>query len=687
MRIFLVAAILCGLALPAFAQNAVVQEGTAKQYAPMMFSGDHRVRQGATVEGAPTGRIVTTGDAVVGGRCDYSSPTDASGGYQRLCMDAATGTIKFDGTKSPAQPTLKLEVNGTTYDLPGSAALVGSDIAVANLAGAKTAQGSIGKRIARLGYANPGDGGLASYNWSATNCTAADDGAQIQPTSVTGCWIADFGSLRPMPEIWGAKGDGIVDDAAAVNAALLYASVNGGKLYARAGSKYGVRSTISLRPDTCFIGAGMDKSQIKLLDGTVTPVIDMQSRSCLEEFQIDASPQNVGGRIVVQMGTSLSSIRSIMRRVTINYGCIGVDINGVSHSIDQSFVYNMAAVTGCGGIRVGHNTTGANTVEARITNTTTQCDFTAVDAADYNMLVEDSGGVFIGPGVDNIGCRNGLIIRPGSSQEVDYTFCSGSAIGDTNLYEGVLIDTTNSTAKVNGNSFSQCWTSGSKGRSGVKIQNTGGGSISGTIFTGHRSYLNFFNGIEITTPVSGTITGTQFEAIRVCGTQAGTDLLIGNNLDAVVQNSRFGKNCDGIVAGNTVGLLYGIGIGTNVTLIVSGNDISYTGGETWTPIAGFPIGDSIVVNNRPVDTASGPTYASASTITLNQVASRLHLTGTTTVNTISPVWNGQKLCIISDDGVINFGTTGNIKAAIATAGAGQMLCGHYDSVLTKWYFH
>jgi hypothetical protein len=118
MKRLLLALGLVVLASPAPAQNAITQEGPALQNSPMMFRGNNRARQGAPVGGAPTGQIVNTGDAVVGGRCDYSAPTDAADGYYKLCVDATTGKIIFGGTKSPAQG-LSFEINGTTYSFPG----------------------------------------------------------------------------------------------------------------------------------------------------------------------------------------------------------------------------------------------------------------------------------------------------------------------------------------------------------------------------------------------------------------------------------------------------------------------------------------------------------------------------------------------------------------------------------------
>ena len=110
---------------------------------------------------------------------------------------------------------------------------------------------------------------------------------------------------------------------------------------------------------------------------------------------------------------------------------MAVDVNGVSRVIDQSFFYH-------GEIRrrVRRDQSRAQhawrrTIDLRITNSTTACNLVNGSAADFNMRLEDAGGTFIGPGIDNIGCRNGLVIKPGAGQEVAFTFCNAAAIADT----------------------------------------------------------------------------------------------------------------------------------------------------------------------------------------------------------------------------------------------------------------
>jgi len=549
----------------------------------------------------------------------------------------------------------------------------------------KALTGAVNLRAARLGFRVPGDGGYAEYNWVTYACDRPDDGYEVQPNTGTGCWIADFAGRKPAPEVWGAYGDGSRDDTAAITKAFAHIGIRGGKLYGLDGSDYAVSATINIPPDSCFVGAGSDRSSIVLLNGGVSPVIFLDSRACLEDVKIDATPQT-GPGVVIQVGTDGDSHRARLDRVYTSKGCIAVDVNGSSHAIDRSYFYEMAAVGGCGGIRVGHNTQGGGTVELRVSETIVGCGVYP-QVPDWGMLFEDSGGAYIGPSVDNIGCQYGTIIRPNTTQEVAFSFFNGMVLGDTNQQNGLLIDTSG-TGSVRGNAFNQTWTAASIGKAGVKIRNTGSGQITGTVFTGHRAYLNFANGVEIDAPAgAGTITETYFNGLRVCGTQSGTDLVIGNNLAVTLQNSRLGKQCDGNVAGSTTGLSYGIGLGANVTLFATGNDLTYTGPEFWAPVSGIPAGNSVTAGNKGVDTNSGATYASAATVTLLFAEKYIHLTGTATVNTITPAWSGQELCVISDTGAVSFGTSGNIRATNFLSGQYAMVCGHYDGTYAKWYLH
>jgi hypothetical protein len=78
--------------------------------------------------------------------------------------------------------------------------------------------GPVPKIVYRAGFNSRGDGGAAWYSWSSSNCSAPDNGAQVQPSAGTGCWIASF-VVPPDVRVWGAK----CDDSTLDNTALALA--------------------------------------------------------------------------------------------------------------------------------------------------------------------------------------------------------------------------------------------------------------------------------------------------------------------------------------------------------------------------------------------------------------------------------------------------------------------------------
>src|SRR5690348_6681729 len=154
--------------------------------------------------------------------CIDSAATD--GAHGALCRPDQTGggVSELDSYVGRPGKKLDLQLHRAEYVVGDDTSIAGPDAAVPNNAALKNVQGNFSKHLRRLGFRAPGDGGAATYDWSAANCTAPDDGAQIQPSSGSGCWIADFSAARPVPEVWGAVGDGATDDAAAINTALAY---------------------------------------------------------------------------------------------------------------------------------------------------------------------------------------------------------------------------------------------------------------------------------------------------------------------------------------------------------------------------------------------------------------------------------------------------------------------------------
>lgn len=662
-RVFTVALALCA-PWPLAAQNAITQEGTVLQNSPMMFRGNNRARQGATVQGAPTGQILTTGDATVGGRCDYSAPTDAADGYYRICIDGKTGTLRLDGSKSPPLGTLKLEINGTVYELPASAAIVGSDAVVGNNEALKMATGAVGKRLVRLGFMTPGDGGLATYNWSDVNCVLPDEGARVQPTGVTGCWVADFSSLRPNPVVWGAKGDGVTDDRAAVQAAV---DAMAGKTLYVGPYRYciGAPGIVTVRPITLVGETSSNRYEtpanqygfvacapnINMLTFT-KDATNAASGSALVNVAFDAGAagNNTSGSAIKWVGTTNTS----MDNVRVTKACIGVDI-AWAHSLVMDGVNvtsdGVSLSPGCGGIRIGNESTLGDTVDIRITNTTVDVK------GDWNLWVQDAGGLFIDKS-DFLFAVVGTLIRPRiANQYVTWLFANSVALSDSTCSTGLVIDTTSPSQRVTGLHFNQTWTAsaGNNGPAGclgagVGIDNHAAGTVNGIHFVGHRSYSNGAQGFVLGTGVDNVT----IDNSEVCANGTEKANVPANSYDGIavsagakkvaLRNNRVGGDC--VYAGAWNGL-QAMGIflhGDNTDLTIVGNDLRGNAVQslaaTTVPFGGNVIRDNLNVDDIILNVAAAASMAIPMGVNFGITG------GSTTISNITGMWDGRTVVLV-----------------------------------------
>lgn len=536
-----------------------------------------------------------------------------------------------------------------------------------------------GTSASRLGFYAAGDGGAATYTLSTSACSAPDNGAQVSPTTGTGCWVANFGGTQTTPIIWGASGNGTTNDTTAVQAAL---TAMAGKTLYTGPYTYCVSPGVTLSAgssliDTRGINSIPTSPSLRACAPSVT-VLTINSNDLVQGINIDMLTD---GSTTTGTGISGRAVNdTLVDHVVVYGGCMGIDIGGNNPRVQNSWIRQQDGLSGCGGIRVGDATTNTGTLDMRLESV----EIATANTAAFGLKVEDSGGMFISD-TDIIFPNIGTWIVPGAGQVVAYMFATNSALGDTdgvnpNTATGMIIDTSSSTGTVEGLQFNSTWTSNSQVGAGLLIRNTGGGSINGLHFVGHRAYLNRFNGIEIDAPVSGSLTDITFDAISICGQQNGTDLSIGAGLQGVsVRNSRIGTSCDNQTEG-TVNPTYGIGIGAGASEIaIMDNDIT----GSFTSIAGIPSGASIVTNNLGVDTAGATTIASATTITLNQPEPVWHITGATPIVTINDGWMSRQVTFITDTGALAFNTGGNIKSSVTSSGAGAVVNAYYDG--TFWY--
>jgi hypothetical protein len=92
------------------------------------------------------------------------------------------------------------------------------------------------------GYYQSGDGGGGAYYYDSADKTSADNGGSIIVTS-SGCRYKLVNQTEFWVEQFGAKGDGVTDDAPAINAAIAALPARGGTVKL-AGKTYGIKSGI-----------------------------------------------------------------------------------------------------------------------------------------------------------------------------------------------------------------------------------------------------------------------------------------------------------------------------------------------------------------------------------------------------------------------------------------------------------
>lgn len=100
-------------------------------------------------------------------------------------------------------------------------------------------------------------------------------------------------------------------------------------------------------------------------------------------------------------------------------------------------------------------------------------------------------------------------------------------------------------------------------------------------------------------------------------------------------------------------------------LTIIGNDVSAN--IVGSGLTVFATGTNLSIrNNLGFDNSYGGAVASATTVALSGIQNNraLGLTGTTTIQTITPAYEGLTLSFVkADAGTLNFGTAGNIAGA------------------------
>ncbi len=636
--------------------------------------------------------------------------------------------LQYDGAVfrvldiSPATSTL-IGVSGELGHVPSNAQL-------------KLAKGSPGSSILRDGFFSPGDGGLAKYNWATSNCAAADDGAQVQPTAVTGCWIADLTNARNTPQVWGAVGNGSADDTSKVQAAINALSAAGTPLYFDTTHKYLITSTLNVTSPIDIEGqfryAGWAAQSA---DGSAAPACPwglINNALAIDALIVSAPTATVRG-LCIQMsptdGTNPTSGIAMkfappsgkyQSGVTAEFNTIirpydGIAVGGVNDGTEccgkgtaadgNVFSRNTILSPAHEGISNGKNSAIASSAGNTYHDNTIICHSIAgsPSSTSIGFALYDGGIDYDGTNNGPEGCNIGFAIIPGAVSGSGQ-FTGGvfrGVFGDQSTVHDLLIQPTDPLATVGDVQSTNGWAATTTDRNSVLIDCNNGSCFNLTFvnFTAHGG--GAAQSLPVFKIVSTNMTAAMphpglfdFSLVgsQLCG-YVGTDPVAGASaLDIDISSPFTGRF---VISGNRFNTCPGtpLPVGINMTIVgknthdnntnisITNNDFSAITQAGGTPIVYTPNNENVIITNNMGITEMTGSVADAATIALPTVSlPNFAITGSgSSVTNLAAggKWNPNGEIKILTASAITFGTGGNICNAI-TSVPGSFIIGRWN---------
>jgi len=516
---------------------------------------------------------------------------------------------------------------------------------------------------------------------------------------------------------FGAVGDGVTDDTAAIQAAISSLTF-GGTLIIPKGT-YLISSLTIPRADISLIGHGRSSTILKLATAAGQNAITITGVSS-DAIPVDQSWGSVIANLSLNANGNSAmntyALRAQYAHGLIIHNCLfeychsGISIEDTfMAAVDNVAIYDLKAADGIGifidgmldqhlsKIIIDHRTPGGYFFEPAC-----------------GIKVKNTGNVCIESG-EVIHCRTGISLHAQNGDLIEWSRigniyvdqCSETGIDihaeGTGLIRGLLIDHTwSSTAlygirfrgngTINGTTITaarvyNCWsnginiesgkyicvTAGSRiGKNGFDI--TGTGNANGTTFTSTSGEFNtVFGGKTITIngspyTVQNVITSTQVTLTTSAGIQNSVAWSVSNNangiyLDSNIDNVTITDNYIGAIDGQPATQEYGISVGAGCdNIIIANNQFvnNSVGSISMSASTQAIIHGNIDANNVV------QTVASAATIVLG-IADTVKITGTTSISGIDgPRWVGRQVTLITVSGAVSFATGNNIAKAFTS---------------------
>lgn len=424
---------------------------------------------------------------------------------------------------------------------------------------------------------------------------------------------------------YGAKGDGVKDDTAAIQAAI-NAAPSGGCVFLPPGT-YLISGTLTINTSIRFCGFGVTTTIV-----TSSPTLDMIS---VTQWMVEIDHLTLNSSVTRTAGYAINHATGSNLRahdMFINGQYIAVQLNGILDTLDAMVIRDFAY---CGILING----GTDQTLSRIVMDN------AVKPTDSGIKVENTGALFISD-CDIIRSNRDLHIGSSIGAGV-YAVYVVNTYFDTADY-GVVMDGTGDIQRFK---FSNCWFSSHSG-SGILLNNT---KITAVDFVNCDILGNGADGIMASFATDWSVANSRFAGNAGAGVSAAStagNFKLNNNV--IGPTGAFGANNIGIYVNGSTGK-YDIR-GNTVSGNVSGSILdSGTGTKMIKDNMGFnPVGAGTTTPAMP---ASGVNVTN-----MNGYPVRVYIGG----GTVSTVWvNGLESFIQSGMLWLEFGDIISITYSVA----------------------
>lgn len=516
-----------------------------------------------------TGALIMTQEPVYGAIWPNAAewPSDATLSYKYMteakAAAGAIGPIKFYDTYAQALGVIGTLANGDLIEVSADETRAGARTRYKVQAGAlvfvvNLDQTKVDLDQTKVDLAAASGAGMVGFQQAGTGAVLTTVQSKLREVVS----VKDFGAV----------GDGVTDDTAAIKAALIAIAVSGkGALFIPAGM-YKITSNLTLASGQTLIGEGPDKSRL-LVSGSGYDALTLSSdHSGVEKLGFLCTAPRASGSFIRMNSTTRGNFVKSFR---MQNGSLGIHISAetVITNIEDGQILDATPNTGGGILIDGGNDTFISKV--------------VLDSSGpeplYGVYIKHSQAVWM-TDVDVIDFGVPLKIAPNGDDGDLVTWCFFSQVAlDSSNGNGIEVLPV-SGATVKGLFFDNCWSS--TNYRGAYIGGTSGGIADTIHFTDCTFYNNAAQGVFVDN-AGGVVRNIEFNNCRAAGNLSVGFLIGANVVGFAIRGCRSGAHA-GFPASQPFGVWIGTGcdqyhlLDNNLVGNANGGAFDQSAGTSWT---------------------------------------------------------------------------------------------------------